>query len=885
MTSPENPLPPHDSGSPVDSTLQGPPREALAATHTPPPIVGVGASAGGLEALEGLLRGLPEQPGFAVVVVQHLDPTRKGMLTELLQKVTPLPVVQVEDGMTVVPNRIHVIPPGKDLSVLKGVLYLLEPAGRRGTRLPIDFFLRSLAADQGEHGVGVILSGTGCDGTLGMRALKEHAGLTLAQIPEEAQYPDMPRSVIDAGLADMVMPVHGMGERIRDYLVRKQQIGTRRTGTGDMDQRHALEKIVVLLRARTGHDFADYKTNTLYRRIERRMSLHQLDRLSNYVRFLRDNPQELDLLFKELLIGVTSFFRDPMAWESLQKQVLAPLIRSAPSRGCVLRAWVAGCSTGEEAYSLAIAFREVLEESAPVGRVTLQIFATDLSEHAIDRARQGLYPASIVADVSPVRLQHFFQEEAGGYRVNRAVRETVVFATQNLIMDPPFTKLNLVICRNLLIYLNTTLQHKLLPLFHYSLLPGGVLFLGNAESVGGGNELFTALDARAHLFRRAEARVRVADLDFHARPPEPEVETLAQWAGGAPTGSLQSLAEQVLLREFAPPALLVNADGDILYIFGRTGDYLEPATGRANWNIHVMARDGLRQELALLLPRAMREKKVFSQPGIGVGSAERMQLIDLTVYPIEEPQVLSGMLMIVFQVVSPQPAPLPEPRDPKERKNTRIQEMELALQQTREELRMTREYMQTSQEELRSANEELQSTNEELTTSKEEMQSLNEELQTVNVELQSKVEELTLANGDMKNLLDSTDIATVFLTKDLRIRRFTAPARRIFKLIATDVGRPLSDIVTELEYPDLQHDALEVLQSLSHSIEEIPTRDERWYQVKIMPYRTLDDVIDGVVVTFTDITKAKALENRLRSLQSTPEESGRESGNERARRG
>jgi two-component system CheB/CheR fusion protein len=872
LTSSDDSSEPSSQDAP-DSALQGPPQST---SSLPPPIVGVGASAGGLEALEDLLRGLPESPGFAVVLVQHLDPTRKGMLTELLQRVTPLSVVQVKDGMTVVPNQVYVIPPGKDLSVLKGVLYLLEPTGRRGTRLPIDFFLRSLAADQGDHCVGIILSGTGSDGTLGMRAIKEHAGLTLVQPPEEAQYASMPSSVIDAGVADMVVSVRLMGEQIRDYLIRKKQIGTRRISNKDMDQRHALEKIVVLLRTRTSHDFADYKTNTLYRRIERRMSLHQLDKLSQYVQFLRDNPQELDLLFKELLIGVTSFFRDPMAWESLQKRVLTPLCQTPPSQGRLLRAWVAGCSTGEEAYSLVIAFREVLEECAPFGRVMLQVFATDLNEHAIEQARQGLYPPNIAADVSPERLQRFFQEEAGGYRVNRAIRETVIFATQNVIMDPPFTKLDLVICRNLLIYLNTTAQHKLMSLFHYSLLPDGVLFLGNAESVGGSSELFAPLDARARLFHRAEGSIRVTDLDFRSRLAEPEVETQARWASGTPSGSLQSQAEQVLLREFVPPALLVNTDGDILYVFGRTGDYLEPASGRANWNIHVMARDGLRQELAMLLPRAVREKKSISQSGIGVGPADRQKFIDLTVLPIQEPETMSGMLMIVFQPVAPRPCLPAEALDPEVHQDARLQEMEQALQQSREDLRATRENMQASQEELRSANEELQSTNEELTTSKEEMQSLNEELQTVNAELQSKVEELTLANSDMKNLLDSTDIATLFLSKDLRVRRFTAAAQRIFKLIATDVGRPLSDIVTDLDYPDLQDDVQEVLQSLSQSTEEIPTRDDRWYQVKVMPYRNLDDVIDGVVVTFTDITKAKALESRLRGIQSTPEESGGE---------
>ena len=846
-----------------------------------PPIIGIGASAGGLAALKGFLEGLPERSGYAFVVIQHQDPTRQGLLVSLLQKSTPMRVNEVTDGMRVAPDQVYVIPPGKDLSVLKGVFHLLDPSTPRGLRLPIDFFFRALAADRGESSVGIVLSGTGYDGTLGMRAIREHAGLTLVQDPEEAESSGMPRSVIDAGLADHVLPVRAMGERIVSDLSCRRHLGKPVGAPEEMDQRRALEQIVLLLRARSGHDFANYKFNTLYRRVERRMSLHQQDRLSAYVQLLRDNPQELDLLFKELLIGVTSFFRDPMAWEALQKQVLTPLIESAPPQGRVLRAWVVGCSTGEEAYSLAMAFREVLERCAPAGRVTLQIFATDLNGHAIEKARQGLYPANIAADVSPERLQHFFREEAGGYRVSPAVREMVIFAVQDVIMDPPFTRLDLVICRNLLIYLNTDLQHKLLPLFHYGLLPGGTLFLGNAESIGGARELFTPLDARAHLFRRSEGSTHLGDLDVQSRITDRGMDLPPDAAPGAHSDNIQSLAERILLERFTPPAVLVNGEGDILYVFGHTGSYLEPAAGRANWNIHVMAREGLRQELAVMLPRAVREAAPCTSHEIKVGHSGHGQVMaDVTVYPVhEDTHPLNGMLMIVFQ---PLPSRYDPPADASQdvpRREGRVRKLEEALQQAQHELRMTRENMQASQEELRSANEELQSTNEELTTSKEEMQSLNEELQTVNTELESKVEALTQANSDLKNLLDSTDIATVFLNRDLCIRRFTLPAQKVFKLIPGDVGRPLSDIASDLDYADLQAEAREVLRSLIYRTREIPTRDGRWYQVKIMPYRTLDDVIDGVVLTLMDITQAKLLEGRLQGMQNASDNGGLESGN------
>jgi two-component system CheB/CheR fusion protein len=838
------------------------------------PIVGIGASAGGLEALEQFLEHTPAASGMAFVIVQHLDPTRKGIMPELLQHATVMRVIQVKDRTKVRPNCVYVIPPNKDMSILRGVLHLLAPVAPRGLRLPIDFFLRSLGQDQQERSIGVILSGMGSDGTLGLRTIKENAGVVLVQEPATAKFDGMPRSAIDAGLADIVAPVGELPGRILAYLQRTPLI-TRPEQAREDKTRSALEKAVILLRAHTGHDFSLYKKNALYRRIERRMHLHQIDRIAGYVRYLQENSQEVDLLFKELLIGVTSFFRDPAAWEQLREQALPALI-AGHSSGQALRAWVPGCSTGEEAYSLAIVFREAMEQVRPKGSFAMQVFATDLDRDAIDRARQGFFPDNTAADVSPERLSRFFLKEERGYRVHKEVREMVIFAPQNLIMDPPFTKLDLLCCRNLLIYLAPEMQKKLLPLFHYSLNPGGILFLGSAETVGGFTDLFAPLVGKSRIFRRRECALRPTPVEF----PSSFVPAARGGTEARPTPkpplSLHSLADQLILQHYSPPAVLVNDKGDILYISGRTGKYLEPAAGKANWNIFAMAREGLRFELTGAFQKTLRQKGTVTLRGLKVGTNGGQQCVDLTVQAIDEPESLWGLVMIVFTDVA---VPVEAKRPDRSRRTpagstARLVELEQAraeLQTTRAELQTTREEMQTSQEELKSSNEELQSTNEELqstneelTTSKEEMQSLNEELQTVNSELQAKVDDLSTTNSDMKNLLDSTDIATVFLDNDLHVRRFTPRATKIIKLIDADVGRPITDLASDLRYPELVEDAREVLRTLASAEKPIATHDGRWFTVRIMPYRTLDNRIDGVVITFADITAAKSLERQLR---------------------
>jgi chemotaxis methyl-accepting protein methylase len=855
------------------------------ATPVPPagilfPVIGIGASAGGLEALEHFLGHVPRNSGLAFIIVQHLDPTRKGIMPELLQRTTSMKVVQVRDRTLVQPNCVYVIPPNKDMSILHGVLHLLEPASPRGLRLPIDFFLRSLAHDRQEHSIAVILSGMGSDGTLGLRAIKEKGGLVLVQDPATAKFDGMPRSAIDSGLADIVAPVGELPGRILAYLKHLPLVHTRELALEDKTQ-SALEKAVILLRTHTGHDFSLYKKNTFYRRIERRMGIHQIGKIADYVRYLRENSQELDLLFKELLIGVTSFFRDPAAWEELRKKVLPALIAGRRD-GHVLRAWVPGCSTGEEAYSLAMVFKEVLDKTNPRKKIKLQVFATDLDKDAIDKARQGVYPENIRADVTPKQMSRFFIKDEHGCRVTTEIREMVIFAQQSIILDPPFTKLDVLSCRNLMIYLAPEMQKKLIPLFHYSLAPGGVLFLGSAESVGTFTNLFTPCNLKLRIFRRRESSLPSEPIEFPSSfaPALPDIAETRPAPALHP--SLQLQADQLVLEHFSPPAVLVNDKGNILYVCGRTGKYLEPAAGKANWNIFAMGREGLRYELGNAFHKALEQTGPVVVRGIKVGTDGGTQHVDITVQRLEEPEALRGMVMIVFTGVAAPPetkAPArPGQAGKTPARSARLEELERKYQQARLEAQTIREEMQTSQEELKSTNEEqqstneeLQSTNEELTTSKEEMQSLNEELQTVNAELQVKVDELSRSNNDMKNLLNSTDIATLFLDNELNVRRFTTQATKIIKLIPGDVGRPITDLASDLLYPELPDDAREVLRKLGFAEKPVNARDGRWFTVRIMPYRTHDDRIDGVVITFADITTAKTLEAELRKKHAVLE--------------
>ncbi len=839
-------------------------------TSTIFPIIGIGASAGGLEALEQFFKNMPENNGMAFVVIQHLDPNHIGLLPELLQRITSMQVFQVSDRLKVKPNCVYVIPPNKSMSILNGILHLFDPVESRGLRLPVDIFFRSLAEDQHEKSIGIILSGMGSDGSLGLKAIKEKNGMVLVQDPFTAKFDGMPQSATEAVIADIIAPVEELPSKLIASL--KLIPSANKEAENEIRNKSNLDKIIILLREQSGHDFSLYKKNTLFRRIERRKSIHQIEKISNYVRFLQENPKETEILFKELLIGVTSFFRDTAVWKTLKENIIPNLLNELPD-GYNLRAWVPGCSTGEEAYSLAIVFKEVLEKLKKSKKLSLQIFATDLDQDAIDKARKGFFPKNIESDVSAERIRRFFQPQNEGYHVNTNLREMIVFAPQNVVKDPPFTKLDIITCRNMLIYMEPELQKKLMALFNYSLNPGGIMVLGTAETPGTQNKGFNDADAKLKIYKRSSTIQASELIDFPSSFYRHKTIFPDKMVSPKIVENIQSLADQILLQRFAPASVFVNDQGDILYITGRTGKYLEPAAGKANWNIYAMAREGLRQ----VLPGAIRNAAKNYDPAIlknvKIEKTEGIQFVDVTVQRIESPDSIKGIVMIVFtDVPTFIEHSVTKSKTGKRNSTGRQKELEIELQRSSEEIQSIREEMQTSHEELKSTNEELQSTNEELqstneelTTSKEEMQSLNEELQTVNSELQSKVNEFIRANDDMNNLLNSTEVATLFLDKELNIRRFTDPVSKIIKLRTTDTGRPFTDLVTDLHYPEMDNHARQVIKTLVTIEIATITTDGRWFNVRIMPYRTIDDRIDGLVITFTDITVAKKLELELKA--------------------
>ena len=783
--------------------------------------VGLGASAGGLVVIEAFLAGVPAASGLSYVVVQHLDPTHKAMLVELLQRATAMPVVEAAEAMRLEPDVVYVIPPNKDLTVLRGVLHLAVPSQPRGLRLPIDTLFSSLARDQGERAIGVVLSGMGSDGTLGLQAIKSQGGLTLAQRPESAQFDSMPQSAIAAGCVDIV----GLAEELPERILRitadlrrgaSPQAVDSNDGNDGNDGK-ALASILAQLRERSKHDLTDYKPSTLRRRIQRRLGVHGLATQSAYDVFVRQNPQELDLLFKEMLIGVTSFFRDPAVWQEL-KDVVIPALLARSALDTRLRAWVAGCSTGEEAYSLAMVFQEVVAALPEPERRTLQIFASDLNADAITVARKGHYPIKSAADIGPDRLGKFFTAHAGGLLINKQIREMVLFAQHDVILDPPFTKLDLLSCRNLMIYFNTPLQRRLMPLFSYSLRPGGALLLGGSETIGDAQAQFTPLSLKSRLYWRSNTAVTTRSVDFpisYRRPVSRISKEFNVPPTAAPPANLQTLAEQALLQEFSPAAVLVNEQGDVVFINGSVGKYLEPASGKANWNLHVMARPAIRTQVAAGLRQALQEPGAVEVRGLRLSEDPLQAPLDLTVKVLREPMPLAGLVMVVFRDGAPT---VPAKRRRKINGDPVDPQMSEELTRCREEIHVLRQEMGASAEELQAANEELQSTNEELqsaneelTTSKEESQSMNEELQTLNQELQSKLDDLALAQSDMQNLLNSTDIATLFLDSALNVRRYTDQITRIIALREGDVGRPLTDLASTLNYPTLNDDARETL--------------------------------------------------------------------------
>ena len=858
-----------------------------AATPTPtgagaPPrvtIVGIGASAGGLEAYEKFFRHLPPVSGLAYVLVPHLDPAHASILTEILQRCTAMPVVEARDQVVVAPDQVYVIPPNRDLAVFHGMLQLSVPELPRGQRMPIDAFLRSLAEDQGERAVGILLSGTGTDGTLGLRAIVGAGGVTLVQDPATAKYDGMPASAVKAGYAGHAVPVEAM-PAILLSVVSHRVTGTSQPAppTAAAQSASGMNRVLLLLRSATGADFSQYKKSTIGRRVERRMAQHGLSDIEVYSRYLREHPAELKLLFRELLINVTSFFRDPDAFVTLKQDVLPQLLADKPD-DFVIRIWVPGCSTGEEAYSIAIALREVMDEARREFKV--QIYATDLDDEAIRVARGGVYPPNVAADLTPERLRRFFTKDEAGYRIKKDVREMVVFAIQNVIKDPPFTKLDLVSCRNLMIYLEPELQNRLIPALHYALKPGGVLFLSPSESIGNHTDLFKPLNRKWKFYSAVGAPV----------PARAATTSDAPWGagdGGNEQGVVVTTAKEInfaeltrrtLLTTWAPASVLVDVNGTILFIHGETGKYLRPAPGQPTHNILEMAREGLQGELRSLLQRSATLGTSTAELEVVVKTNGDFQAVRVSARQLPDPGGHPGLLLLNFQDVVPATAGAPRARSRRAghaEPSSRVDELERDLAYTREHLQATiegqqsaNEELKSTNEELQSTNEELQSTNEELETSKEELQSINEELSTVNAELQAKIEQLADMQNDMKNLLDSVSIGIVFLDQQLRIRRFTRDATRVYRLVATDVGRALADIKSSLPGDDLIVAAQKVIDSLAPCEHEVRAADGACYLACVQPYRTLDNVIEGVVMTFTDITQrvtASALEREALEL-------------------
>jgi two-component system, chemotaxis family, CheB/CheR fusion protein len=830
------------------------------------PIVGIGASAGGVEALEQFFKSVPAGNGMAFVVLTHLTPDRESMLPEILGRATRMPVVDARNGEKVGAEHVYVLPPSAILTIREGRLQLRRTGPADHERAPIDVFFTSLAEDQAEHAIGIVLSGGGHDGTLGLTAIKEHGGLTIAQGANitRPRFAEMPSSAVAAGIVDLELPVETISERIIGYV--------RNWGTFDTRPRgDALTTIFNLLRTRTGHDFREYKERTFRRRVQRRMQVVQTTKLEDYAERLQSEPDEVSALFRDLLIGVTDFFRDADAFQALETLVIPKLFEGKGGDDEV-RVWVPGCSTGEEAYSITILLREHLEKSALPLKV--QVFATDIDEAAMGVARAARYPASVVKEVSPERLRRFFVHEAGTYRVVQELRDMCIFSAHSVIRDPPFSRLDLISCRNVLIYLKPGLQAQIIPLFHYALRPSGYLFLGGAENVSRHSELFISLDRKRRIFRRR---------DLVARPPLPLQQFLPQMRREAAgpevnnsgllqrSDSLRRAANKIVER-FAPTFVIVDETGQTLYFSSGTGKYLQPPAGPPNRDIVGMCRPGLRADLRAAFHRAKETGQRVVRDRVRVQINGGVQMISLAVEPIiEGKETAYGIVFTDRGPASSQDEAAGTERS--EGQDSTVQLIEKELEETKERLQSTIEELETANEEFRSSNEELlsvneelQSSNEELETSKEELQSVNEELQTVNNELSGKIDELDRANNDLNNLFRSTEIATVFLDRDLVIRSFTPPVTELFNVIPSDRGRPLTDLVSRVDYPDLEKDIRAVFggevieRAVGHADGKVR------YLARILPYRSADDAIDGVLLIFVDITNITAAEEQLKVL-------------------
>ncbi len=831
-------------------------------------IAGLGGSAGSIPSFREFFRHVPPDSGMAYVVILHLSPEHESHLAEVLQKSSTIPVTQVQDSVKVVPNHVYVIPPNKSMASSDGMLILSEVTGFEQRRAPVDIFFRTLADTHESRAVCVILSGSGADGAMGLRRIKEYNGLALVQDPTEAEFEEMPRSAIATGLVDFILPVAEMPARMMAYRDQIRNAPLVVSSTSEEDER-ALMEVFAILRQRTGHDFANYKRATVLRRIERRMAVREISRLPDYTRFLRERADEADALLRELLISVTNFFRDRGVWDWLEESTV-PKLFEGRNGDDHLRVWVAGCATGEEAYSVAMVLADAAGRLGSPARI--QLFATDLDAEAIAKARSGYYTAAEVADVSPERLRRYFVKEQDGYRVRRELRELVLFAHHNLIKDPPFSHLDFVTCRNVLIYLNRPAQERTMQLLHFALEPGGFLLLGPAETADGASPLFSTVSKEHHLYR-SRAVPRVVSMPV---PGQLTVSANLRHAAAnertEPRPRLGPLElHQRLLEEYAAPSLIVDEQYDIVHLTERAGKYLQFAAGEASLHLLQVVRPELRVQLRSALHQALQKKQTVVVRGAAVHAGESTESIDIVVRPaLREGDPARGYFLVLFEEArdadaGPRGATEiePEARQIEEDLLRRKAQMRGAVEQ----YEMQAEEAKAANEELQAMNEELRSTAEELETSQEELQSVNEELQTVNQELKVKIDEISHASNDMSNLMSSTEIGTIFIDRNFRVKLFTPRIRDIFNLIPADVGRPLLDITSKLTVDDLTEDMEAVLGRLRTIEREVQTRDGRWHHMRLLPYRTSDDRIDGVVLTFVDVTGRKEAEEALRESE------------------
>jgi two-component system, chemotaxis family, CheB/CheR fusion protein len=827
-----------DTGEGGTSLTFSPPEAEKAGTF---PIVALGASASGLEALESFFSNMPLQPGLSFVVIQHLSPGTKSVMRELLQAKTKMAVHRIENGTKIEPNRVYVNPPGMEVSLLGRTLHSTEPGGGKAPLFPIDSFFRSIAENEKEKAICVILSGTGTDGTLGLRAVKEEGGLVIVQDVNQAKFDGMPRSAVGTGLVDMVLPVEKIAEKILNYVKRPHIMVKEKNKRVHKTLQNLVERILLLIRGRTGADFTDYKPSSISRRVERRMAMHQIDSTEDYFRYLEENPSEVEALYNDFLIGVTRFFRDPKAFEVLSEKVVSKLIQKK-RQNSTLRIWVPGCSTGEEAISIAILLFEYMKKLNV--RHSIQIFGTDLDPSAIDRARLGEYPESIVSDVSEERLERFFVKSQNAYRIKKTIREMIVYAVQNIAQDTPFSKLDLISCRNLLIYMGMKLQRKILPLFHYSLNEGGYLFLGSSESIGRFDDLFSTIETHCKIYQRKDIGSRLwagtlpqTEEVYAAMPPNHGQQDPKKV-------DLGRLSSKAIVDLFAPPYVIVDGKNEVLFSHGAVEKYLKLPEGESSLNILKMAREDLRLKLELALYEATRDGKPVRVGTIAFGEKEKYQIFDLAVNPLTKPKGLSVVAFIEKAATKKLKG---------KKKAASSEDIDPHIERLERELQATREHLQARVEEVEASNEELKSANEEL-------QSANEELNTLNSELQKSLDRVSELSNDLNNLFTSTEIATIFLDNRLHIRRFTPFAMKILNLIEADIGRSIGDITSKITGLDLLKTASEVLDTLHRVSFEIRDDDGSWFSVRVLPYRTIDNVIDGVVINIINITEVKRIQ-------------------------